>query len=187
MKKLLTIIALTTLTLTTLAQLTEIPQQNIPTEYGYIVKIGQQMPDIEMELTDGTKVTTASLKGKVVMLQFTASWCVVCRREMPHIEKDIWLKHKNESNFALIGVDMDEPLDKVKKFQKDMITTYPLALDPGAKIFYTFAAKGAGVTRNVIIDKSGKIVYMTRLFKEDEFKEMVEVIDLLLEAPPSLP
>lgn len=182
MKKLLTIIALSTLTLTTLAQLTKIPQQNIPAEYGYIVKIGQQMPDIEMELTDGTKVTTASLKGKVVMLQFTASWCVVCRREMPHIEKDIWLKHKNKSNFALIGVDMDEPMDKVKKFQKDMKTTYPLALDPGAKIFYTFAAKGAGVTRNVIIDKSGKIVYMTRLFKEDEFKEMVEVIDLLLES-----
>ena len=77
---------------------------------------------------------------------------------------------------------MDEPLDKVKKFQKDMKTTYPLALDPGAKIFYTFAAKGAGVTRNVIIDKKGKIVYMTRLFKEEEFKEMVEVIDLLLKS-----
>ena len=42
------------------------------------------------------------------------------------------------------------------------------------------AATGAGVTRNVIVDKTGKIVYMTRLFKEEEFNEMVEVIDLLL-------
>jgi peroxiredoxin len=81
---------------------------------------------------------------------------------------------------VLIGVDMDEPLDKVKDFKETMKTTYPLALDPGAEIFYTFAAKGAGVTRNVIIDKTGKIVYMTRLFKEDEFNEMVDVIDLLL-------
>jgi|GEM_PF-6783171 len=64
-----------------------IPLKEIPADYGYIVKIGQQMPDIEMKLTDGTIVTTASLKGKVVMLQFTASWCGVCRREMPHIEK----------------------------------------------------------------------------------------------------
>jgi hypothetical protein len=55
-----------------------------------------------------------------------------------------------------------------------------MALDPGGEIFYTFAAKGAGVTRNVIIDRSGKIVYMTRLFKEEEFNEMVEVINILL-------
>jgi peroxiredoxin len=182
MKKPLNILFLTLLTLTAFAQLTEIPKQEIPADYGYIVKIGQQMPDIVLDLTDGTKVTTADLKGKVVMLQFTASWCVVCRREMPHIEKDIWLKHKNNPDFALFGVDMDEPLDKVKKFELDMNITYPLALDPAAEIFYTFAAKGAGVTRNVIIDKSGKIVYMTRLFKEEEFKEMVEVIDLLLKS-----
>ncbi len=167
--------------LTTSAQPTGIPTQEIPADYGYIVKIGQQMPDITMKLTDGTKITTNDLKGKVVMLQFTASWCGVCRRKMPHIEKEIWQKHKNNSNFALIGIDMDEPLKTVKKFASDMEITYPLALDPGGKIFYTFAAKGAGVTRNVIIDRSGKIVYMTRLFKEEEFNEMVEVIDLLLE------
>lgn len=182
MKKLLTLTFLALLTTSAFAQLTELPKQEIPEKYGYIVKIGQQMPDIKMGLTDGTTVTTADLKGKVVMLQFTASWCSVCRKEMPHIEKDIWLKHKDNKDFALFGVDMDEPLEKVKKFQKDMGTTYPLALDPGADIFYTFAAKGAGVTRNIIIDKTGKIVYMTRLFKEDEFKEMVEVIDFLLKS-----
>jgi peroxiredoxin len=164
----------------TSAQPTGIPKQEIPADYGYIVKIGQQMPDIEMTLTDGAKVTTADLKGKVVMLQFTASWCGVCRREMPHIEKEIWQKYKNNSEFALIGIDMDEPLETVKKFAKDMKITYPLALDPGGEIFYTFAAKGAGVTRNVIIDRTGKIVYMTRLFKEEEFNEMKEVIESLL-------
>jgi peroxiredoxin len=180
MKLIVSFILFTTFSLSAFAQLSEIPQKEIPENYGYIVKIGQQMPDISMKLTDGTTITTADLKGKVVMLQFTASWCSVCRKEMPHIEKDIWQKHKNNNNFALFGVDMDEPLDKVKAFQETMKITYPLALDPGAKIFYTFAEKGAGVTRNVIIDKTGKIVYMTRLFKVDEFNEMVEIIDLLL-------
>ena len=162
------------------AQLSQLPEKEIPEDYGYIVKIGQQMPDVEFELTDGSKVKTSDLKGKVVMLQFTASWCSVCRKEMPHIESDIWQKHKNNNSFALYGIDMDEPLSTVKKFKKDMKITYPLALDPGAKLFYTFAAQGAGVTRNVIIDKNGKIAYMTRLYKEDEFKEMVDVIDFLL-------
>ncbi len=164
------------------SQIAQIPKQDIPEDYGYIVKPGQQMPEIEFTLTDGTIVKTSDLKGKVVMLQFTASWCSVCRKEMPHIESDIWQKHKNNPDFALYGIDMDEPLKTVVKFHKDMKISYPLALDPGAKLFYTFAAKGAGVTRNVIIDKNGKIVYLTRLYNEDEFKEMVDVIDYLLES-----
>jgi len=180
MKLLITFFIFVLITTLTQAQLKEIPKQNIPADYGYIVKPGQAMPEIEMVLTDGKKVTTADLKGKVVMLQFTASWCSVCRKEMPHIESEIWQKHKSNKDFALFGIDMDEPLDKVKKFGDDMKITYPLALDPGADIFYTFAAKGAGVTRNVIIDKNGKIVYLTRLYKEDEFNEMKEVIELLL-------
>lgn len=180
MNKLLILITFILLTMNSFAQLSEIPDKEIPEDYGYIVKIGQKLPDISMKLTDGTQVTGADLKGKVVMLQFTASWCSVCRKEMPHIESQIWQKHKDNKDFVLIGVDMDEPLEKVKKFKEDIKVTYPLALDPGAEIFYTFAAKGAGVTRNVIVDKSGKIVYMTRLYKEEEFKEMVDVIDYLL-------
>lgn len=158
----------------------QIKPQQIPADYGYIVKIGQQVPNVEMKLTDGKTVKMSDLRGKVVMLQFTASWCGVCRKEMPHIEKDIWLKHKNNTNFALYGIDLDEPLEKVIKFGKDVRITYPLALDPGGQIFYTFAEKGAGVTRNVIIDKDGKIVFMTRLFKEEEFNEMIKVIESLL-------
>jgi len=179
-KLFLSLFLLTTLSFCTYAQLTQVPKQHLPEEYGYLVKQGDAMPEIEMKLTDGTVIKTSDLKGKVVMLQFTASWCVVCRREMPHIEKDIWLKHKNNKDFALYGIDMNEPLEKVKKFEKDMKITYPLALDPGAEIFYTFAAKGAGVTRNIIVDKDGKIAYLTRLFREDEFNEMKEVIDFLL-------
>lgn len=177
MKKTIFSVFIVCISLTLQAQ---IKPQQVPADYGYIVKIGQQVPNVEMKLTDGKTVKMSDLLGKVVMLQFTASWCGVCRKEMPHIEKDIWLKHKNNPNFALYGIDLDEPLDKVIKFGKDVGVTYPLALDPGGQIFYTFAEKGAGVTRNVIIDKDGKIVFMTRLFKEEEFNEMVKVIESLL-------
>ena len=180
MKRFALIFSMLILSTQLFAQITKIPEKNIPADYGYIVKIGQQLPDFEMTLADGKTVKTSDLKGKVVMLQFTASWCSVCRKEMPHIEKDIWQKHKSNKNFALYGIDLDEPLDKVKKFAEDIKVTYPLALDPGGKIFYTFAEKNAGVTRNVIVDKTGKIVYLTRLYKEDEFNEMKQVIELLL-------
>lgn len=180
MKALLFTLIVFSFTVSGFSQITKLPEKNIPEDYGYIVKIGQQMPEIEFELTNGKQITTSDLKAKVVMLQFTASWCGVCRQEMPHIESDIWQKHKNNPEFALYGIDLDEPKSIVNKFATDMKITYPLALDPKGKIFYTFAEQGAGVTRNVIIDKSGAIVYMTRLYNEEEFREMVNVIDFLL-------
>ena len=158
----------------------QIPVKEVPADYGYVVKIGDQMPAFSTTLIDGKPFSTADFKGKVVMLQFTASWCSVCRKEMPFIERDIWLKNKANKNFVLVGIDLDEPLEKVQKFHEDIRITYPLALDPGGKIFGLVAEKKAGVTRNVILDKTGKIVYLTRLYKEDEFAEMVKVIETLL-------
>ena len=145
---------------------------------GYIVSVGDMAPDFEMEFTDGQKTKLSELRGKIVILQFTASWCSVCRLEMPHLEKDVWQKYKDQ-NVLLIGVDRDEPLETVIAFQKKIGTTYPLALDPGANIFGLFANKEAGVTRNVVIDKTGKIVFLTRLFEEEEYQEMLSVLKKL--------
>lgn len=153
-------------------------QDNI--DYQYKVKVGDIAPDFEMSLPSGKTIKLSSLRGKVVMLQFTASWCGVCRKEMPHIEKDIWQKHKNNPNFALFGIDREEPAETVLKFAKATGVTYPIGLDPKADIFATYAEREAGITRNVIIDKDGKIVMLTRLFKMEEFNEMVSLIDSLL-------
>ena len=147
---------------------------------GYIVRVGEMAPNFTITLTDGKKVTLSELRGKVVMLQFTASWCGVCRKEMPFIEKDIWLKHKDNKAFALFGVDRDEPLETVVAFAKRTGVTYPLALDPGADIFARYADRKAGITRNVLIDKTGKIVMLTRLYNEEEFSSLCKKIDEML-------
>ena len=147
---------------------------------GYIVRVGEMAPDFTIILTDGKQVSLSSLRGKVVMLQFTASWCGVCRKEMPFIEKDIWLKHKNNADFALIGIGRDEPLDKVLAFAKSTGVTYPLGLDPGADIFAKYALRESGITRNVLVDKEGRIVKLTRLYNEEEFASLVQKINEML-------
>lgn len=149
-------------------------------ERGYVVKSGDLAPDFTLQTITGVTVTLSELRGKVIMLQFTASWCSVCRKEMPAIENDIWKKHKDNPDFFLLGIDRDEPLETVRKFVEQTGVTYPIGLDPGADIFALYADRKAGITRNVIIDPEGKIAMLTRLYNEEEFAEMCVKIDGLL-------
>lgn len=145
----------------------------------YIVKVGQKAPDFTLTTTEGKTFRLSENKGKIIMLQFTASWCSVCRKEMPHIESEIWQPLKNKG-LVLVGLDRDEPLNKVSDFAKTMKITYPLAPDPEAGVFSMYAKKEAGVTRNVIIDRQGNIAFLTRLYDEKEFNEMKKIINDLI-------
>ena len=79
-----------------------------------------------------------------------------------------------------MAIDRDEPRETALKFAKSIPITYPIGLDPHADIFALFAVREAGITRNVIIDKTGKIVFLTRLYDVKEFNKMVKVIDTML-------
>lgn len=143
---------------------------------GYKVKIGDPLPEIQLNLLDGTVHNNQSLEGKVVVFQFTASWCGVCRKEMPHLEKDVWQRFKNQ-DFILIGIDLKEDEQTVRKFIESTGITYPIAIDKDGSLFEKFTIAKAGVTRNIVIDKKGEIIFLSRLFEEKEFNQMIEVID----------
>lgn len=146
-------------------------------ERGYIVRVGDMVPDFDLLMMDGTTLNIKELRGKVVMLQFTASWCGVCRQEMPHIESEIWQRHKDNPEFALYGIDLKETPEVTADFAKAIPVTYPLTLDPEGERFALFCDKGAGVTRNIILDRTGKIIMLTRLYDEAEFASMVKLIN----------
>lgn len=144
-------------------------------ENDYVVKVGDLAPDFVINDINGEKYSLSDLRGDVVMLQFTASWCGVCRREMPYIEKEIWIPGKDKG-LKVIGIDRDESFEEVVEFKKQVGISYPIALDSNSDIFSKYALKQAGVTRNVIIDRQGRIVFLTRLFRLDEFREMTKLI-----------
>ena len=146
---------------------------------GYIVKVGDKAPEFSVKLTDGTTFKLSENLGKVVVIQFTASWCGVCLKEMPHIEKEIWLPFKKKG-IVVLAMDRDEPDYIVKNYQKRSKVTYPFAIDTDAKVYNKYAVKNSGVTRNVVIDKNGKIVYLTRLYNKKEFTGMVNKIKFLM-------
>ena len=147
---------------------------------GYKVNIGDTCPEFILPLMDGTPISNESLLGKVSVIQFTASWCGVCRKEMPHLESEVWQEFKDE-DFILLGVDLKETPEKTKSFIEEMQVTYPIALDTNGYVFEQFTLPKAGVTRNIVLDREGKIIFLTRLFDKVEFYQMIEVIRKELE------
>lgn len=155
-------------------------QDTIVYEHEYLVKVGDMAPDFTLKYTDGREFTLSEQRGKVVMLQFTASWCGICRGEMPHIESRIWQPHKDDAGFVLVGVDREEPREVVEEYTAKLGTTYPMLLDEKGDVFASYALRKSGITRNVLIDRDGRIVKLTRRFVEPEFNDLVATIDSLL-------
>lgn len=149
-------------------------------EHDYIVKVGDMAPDFTLEMIDGSTFRLSEQRGKVVMLQFTAGWCGICRKEMPFIESDIWQRHKDNKDFVLVGIDREETKDAILPFIEKVGTTYPIAMDSNGDVFASYALRGSGITRNILIDCEGRIVMLTRRFEEAEFNELVEKINAML-------
>ena len=145
---------------------------------GYKVQVGDAVPDFSLTDLDGKTWSKESLMGSVYVLQFTASWCSVCRKEMPHLEKRVWQVFQDEG-VMLLGVDLDEPAEKVQGLVEATGVTYPVCLDPGGALFSAVTLPKAGVTRNVVVDQEGRIAFLTRLFNEEEFESMIAAIETL--------
>ena len=71
---------------------------------------------------------------------------------------------------------MKEELDVVRNFVSTVGVTYPIAIDKDGSVFESFTTEKAGVTRNIVLNKRGEIIFLTRLFDELEFSQMVEIV-----------
>ena len=157
--------------------LTFVPQNE--ENRGYRVKVGDPVPPLTLQMINGEIWTNKDFIDKTVVIQFTGSWCSVCKKETPELESRVWQNYK-EKDFLLIGIDIKDTRDRMISFIEKTGVTYPIAWDPEAEIFDLFTLKGAGVTRNIVINKRGEIVFLTRLFEEKEFQAMIDKIDELV-------
>ena len=155
--------------------LTAKAQNNRPTpEEATIVKDGQKAPAFEVQMLDGSTVKLADLKGKVVLLNFWATWCPPCRAELARVEKDIIEKFKGEP-FVFIPVSRGEKRETVAAFREKMGYTFPMGLDTDGRVYAEYAQ--TYIPRNFLIGKDGKVVKASVGYDEAEFAELIKLIE----------
>lgn len=142
------------------------------------VKVGDNAPDFTIKMQDGTTKQLSDLKGKVVWLNFFANWCPPCRKELPHLEKEVYKKFKSRNDFEVMVVGREHDWATVNKFKSDNNYVLPFYPDAKREIFSKYAKQS--IPRNFIIDKEGKIAVSSTGFNEKEFNEIIEKVEELL-------
>lgn len=132
------------------------------------------MPSFSISDTDGNRISLADLRGKVVLVNFWATWCAPCRAEMPRLEKDVWQKYKSE-NFAMVGIAREQATAEISRFRAEHGYTYPMAADPRREVYRLFAE--AGIPRNYVVGGDGTILFQSAGYVQEEFDRMIQVIE----------
>ena len=139
-----------------------------------IVKEGMQAPDFTVKMFDGSKVSLADLKGKVVLVNFWATWCPPCRQELARVEKEIIERFKGQ-DFVFLPISRGESKDKVAAFREKMGYSFPMGLDMDQSIFKKFATNY--IPRNFLVGRDGKVVLASVGYDDAEFAELVKLIE----------
>jgi len=117
---------------------------------------GKAAPDFALKSMAGENIRLSELRGKVVMINFWATWCAPCRKEMPLLN-DLYKKHK-QSEFILLGVNIDNSEDKGKKMARKIGVTFPILFDVSKKVSESYGVSAMPFT--VIIDRSGIVKHI---------------------------
>ena len=101
-------------------------------------------PEFSLSTPDGKKISLKDFRGKIVLLNFWASWCVPCREEMPAMEK-LYQEYK-QKNFAILAIAVKDRKQDAIDFVKELKISYPVALDPEAQVGSLYGAWGLPAT-----------------------------------------
>jgi len=117
--------------------------------------IGRQAPPFTLTLFDGKRLSLENLRGKVVFLNFWASWCPPCRAEARELEAT-WQRVKDQE-VIFLGIDIQDTEEDARAFLKEFSITYPNGRDASGKVAIDYGVWG--IPETFFIDRRGRITY----------------------------
>jgi thioredoxin-related protein len=87
----------------------------------------------------------------------------------------VWEQYKDNEDFFMVSIGREHTMEEMEKFQKDKGYSFNFAPDTGRVIYGQFAEKY--IPRNIVVDKNGKIIYQCAGYNEEDFKEMLGIIE----------
>jgi peroxiredoxin len=139
-----------------------------------LLKTGDMAPQFTCKTIDGQEFDLAKAKGKVVMINFFATWCGPCNQELPVLQENIWKLYRNNPGFSLIIIGREHSEQEVKEFVTKHKFTMPFAPDQERKIFSLYASQN--IPRNIIVGKDGKIMFQNIGFTKEEFSKIEKLL-----------
>jgi len=144
-----------------------------------VMAMGAPAPTFQLDSVSGTKLSLNDLHGKVVLINFWASWCGPCRKEMPILEQ--LNKQYRSKGVSLVGVNVEPDSADALKWLKSTPVTFPILFDRDSSVSKLYQVQG--MPNTVIIDRHGKVRFIHRGYQPGEENEYLDQIRaLVLEA-----
>ena len=125
---------------------------------------GSKMPEIGLTDLSGKPVTVASLAGKVVIVDFWATWCAPCKEEMPVLEK-LYKKYGGKG-LVVVGVSVDKDASNIKGFAKKLGVTFPIVHDANHQVSGRY--QPPRMPSSYIVDRKGIVRFVHGGFRADD-------------------
>ncbi len=150
-----------------------------------VTHAGDKAPEFTCETIDGETFSLKEHVGKVVFINFFATWCGPCLSELPDLEKSIHNVFKDEADFKLIVIGREHTAAELKEFRMQKGLELPFAPDPDRSIYSLYATKF--IPRNIIIGRDGVVKFAEAGFSEEKLKALVTIVKQELAIKPVEP
>lgn len=149
------------------------------TERTSIVRIDDSSPLFTTVDTEGNSFVLEQHRGKLVLINFFATWCGPCRNELPHLQ-EIWEQHHQNPAFSMIVIGRGEDRETIQKFRSEQSYSLPMAPDPDAEIYSQFASQY--IPRTYLVNPDGTIAFASVGALESEIASLKNEVKTRLES-----